>query len=499
LASSHLNDARTPGGAAQVAVSPGVFPYAGVAAIAFYVLAVTGRWAGAVAAVALFSGGLALALRGGLRAEPASCSALGRNLAIFAMVAVFCDGVLGAALRGLGPGIWTADIRLLHRVGALTVAASVLAASVVTFVGATRAPGLRRLALLPPLVVGLQGLLGALSAGGSREGGRFVHEAHLAAGPALLGLLIALVALSSPPAALAPWRVVGARTALRAGFELTKPRVTGLVVTTFAGGLWLAPGTVPAWRAWITLVGTVLIVGAANALNMYLERDVDGLMRRTSRRPLPERRLPAEFAVAVGAALACTALPLLVIGGNLLVGALGFVAFVSYVWMYTPLKRVSPLALWVGAVPGAMPPLMGWATGTGRLDVPGLVLFSILFLWQIPHFLGIAIFRGEEYARAGIKVMSLERSPRATRFYIVSFTLATLAATLALQPLGVTGWPFTIAATALWLPFARRAFYGLRRFADAEETARWAKGLFFSSIIYLGLLFVALAVDRVIG
>ena len=207
----------------------------------------------------------------------------------------------------------------------------------------------------------------------------------------------------------------GAAAFVRDILQLSKPRITGLVIFTFGGGLLLAPGAIDAGRALIALLGTTLIVAAANALNMYLERDRDGLMRRTARRPLPEGRLAPFVALSLGAMLASAAIPMMLVGGGFLVAALGLFAFYAYVWGYTPLKRRSWLALYVGAIPGALPPLMGWATATGQADAPALALFAVMFVWQIPHFVAIAIFRAEDYAGAGFRVLSLSREPVLTR------------------------------------------------------------------------------------
>ncbi|HEY4392518.1 MAG TPA: heme o synthase [Polyangia bacterium] len=277
--------------------------------------------------------------------------------------------------------------------------------------------------------------------------------------------------------------------------QLCKPRITGLVIITFVGGLWLAPGQIATWRAIMTLIGTALLVAASNTFNMYLERDVDPLMERTRDRPLPRAALSPETALAFGTLLACAAVPLVFLGGNLLTGILGLFALGSYVAVYTPLKRHTGIALFIGAVPGALPPLMGWTAATGRLDAPGLALFAILFLWQIPHFLAIAIYRAADYARAGLKVLPLAISTRATRVTIVTFSIALVAATVALQPLHVAGPLYLACAVLLGAIFIGWAAAGFRR---AAENA-WARSLFFYSILYLTLLFVAIVVDRTIA
>jgi protoheme IX farnesyltransferase len=185
--------------------------------------------------------------------------------------------------------------------------------------------------------------------------------------------------------------------------SLTKPRLSSLVLCTCAGGVWLAPGTLTPGRWLLTLVGTAGTVGAANALNCYVERDVDRARARTRGRPLPAGRMEPTVALLFALILASVSLPLLALGSNLLTTGLGLLALLTYVFVYTPMKAHTDVAMLVGAVPGALPPLMGWTAVTGRLDVGGLALFAILFLWQLPHFLAIALFRKAEYQKAGLQ------------------------------------------------------------------------------------------------
>jgi protoheme IX farnesyltransferase len=271
--------------------------------------------------------------------------------------------------------------------------------------------------------------------------------------------------------------------------ELGKPRLAALVIFTFGGALLLAPRGVSLYRALTALFGTTLIVAAANAINMYLERDIDGLMRRTQRRPLPQGRIAPLIALATGAMLGSAALPLLFVGGGFLVVALGLLAFYSYVWGYTPLKRRS--------LPGAMPPLMGWVTATGHVDAGGMVLFLILFIWQVPHFIAIAIFRAEDYAGAGFRVISLERSPRSTRATMIIGAVALLPVTLSLWWLGIAGWVYAVVAGGLGIGFVGAVWRGLRLSPGDPASKTWARGVFFYSLVYLTALFVALAVDRI--
>ena len=271
---------------------------------------------------------------------------------------------------------------------------------------------------------------------------------------------------------------------------LAKPRITALVLITTAGGYWLAPERRGPLVAALTIVGTILIVAGANALNMYVERDIDGRMERTKNRPLPAGRLAPRVALWFGVALSMAAVPILAIGVNATTALLAVLANLSYVLAYTPLKQRSHWALLVGAVPGAMPPLLGWTAATGTIGAGGLVLFGILFLWQVPHFLAISIFRREEYARAGLKVMPNTVGLRATKHSIARYLFALLAVSLLLVPLGVEGPAYTALAATLGAVFLGWGCWGLRE----DAGARWARSLFGVSILYLALLFCALMV-----
>jgi protoheme IX farnesyltransferase len=272
---------------------------------------------------------------------------------------------------------------------------------------------------------------------------------------------------------------------------LTKPRITLMVLITTLGGLWLAPEDVSWMTLCATLVATAMVVGAANTLNCWLERDIDRHMARTKNRPLPGGRLQARHALWLGLSLGAISVPVLTVLVNPLTGLLAAVALVSYVWIYTPLKQRSPIALIVGAVPGALPPLMGWTAATGELSAPGIVLFGILFLWQLPHFLAISIFREREYTNAGIKVMPAVRGLERTKLHAVLYAGALVPVSLLLVPLGIAGWMYLGVATVLGLVFLAWAIVGLRK----EAGNRWARQLFVASLIYLPLLFAALAVD----
>ena len=281
--------------------------------------------------------------------------------------------------------------------------------------------------------------------------------------------------------------------ALRDLLALVKPRITTLVVFTTASGLWLAPQRPAPLAIALTLLGTVLIVAAANVLNMYLERDSDAFMTRTANRPLPAGRMDPGVALRFGIALAAISVPLLTFAVGALPGLLASVALVSYVLLYTPLKRLSATSLLVGAIPGAIPPLIGWTAATGSLELPGVLLFAVMFLWQVPHFLAITLFRKAEYARAGLIVQPNEPGGEpAARRNIVRYTVALVFVSLLFVPLGVAGKAYL--ATAL-IGGAAFLGYGIKGLGGHAGT-RWARNLFFLSLIYLTVLFAVLMADK---
>jgi protoheme IX farnesyltransferase len=240
------------------------------------------------------------------------------------------------------------------------------------------------------------------------------------------------------------------------------------------------------------MIGTGLVVGAANVLNMYMERDVDGRMARTANRPLPKGRMAPGHALLFGLMLAALSLPILAIGVGSLTGLLGAIALVSYVLIYTPMKRRSTWALWVGAVPGAIPPLLGWTAVTGRLDAAGVALFTMMFVWQIPHFLAISLFRSEEYDRAGLKVVPIENGERAAKWMLLRYAMLMLLASLWPAHEGLGGRVYIVVALALGSLFVAMGVSGLRRVLEGASSERWAKRVFGYSIVYLVCLLAAL-------
>ena len=272
---------------------------------------------------------------------------------------------------------------------------------------------------------------------------------------------------------------------------LTKPRITLMVLVTAAGGMWLAPGSLDLLSMTVMLVTTGMVVGASNALNCYLERDSDRLMARTANRPLPDGRLEPVWALLLGVSMGMFSVPVLWVAVNPMTGFLGLIALLSYVAIYTPMKQWTPAALFVGAVPGALPPLMGWTAVTGTIDAPGLVLFGVLFFWQIPHFIAISIFRQEEYERAGLKVLPSVRGLQSAKVQASIYCFALWAVSMLLVPCGLAGPIYLTTAVIAGALFFRESLRGF----GAPDTKVWAKKLFVASLIYLTVLFAALIID----
>jgi protoheme IX farnesyltransferase len=239
------------------------------------------------------------------------------------------------------------------------------------------------------------------------------------------------------------------------------------------------------------MAGTALLCGGASALNQYAERDADARMTRTSRRPLPAGRLRPEEAMVFGLALSGAGLALLVFV-NPLTLALGAASLAIYVLVYTPLKRVTSLSTVVGAVPGALPPLMGWAAARGSLGAAGLGLFAILFLWQLPHFLAIGWLYRDDYARGGFAMLSVaDPNGSSSGRQAVLYATALLPVTLASGLLAAAGKGYLWGALLLGL-----AFLGCAAVFAWRRTAPAARLLFFSSVLYLPLVLGLMVFDR---
>ena len=276
--------------------------------------------------------------------------------------------------------------------------------------------------------------------------------------------------------------------------ELTKPRITVMVVVTAGIGMLLAAnGGLPLELIIHTLVGTALLSAGSSALNQVLERDLDALMERTADRPLPAGRMSADAGLLFGVGLAIVGLLELAVGVNLLTALLGAVALAGYVFVYTPLKRFSSLATLVGAVPGAIPPLMGWAAVENGVGAGGWVLFGILFLWQLPHFLAIAWLCREDYARAGFPMLPvIEPSGRSTARQMILYGAALLPVSLLPTILGLTGLTYFLGTLSLGC-----FFLGFCVAFSLSFSRQAARRVLLISVLYLPAVLIVMVLDRV--
>ena len=286
---------------------------------------------------------------------------------------------------------------------------------------------------------------------------------------------------------------LSARERIAAYVELTKPRITFLIVLTAAAGFALASTGHVDYTALVrAMIGIALLSSGIATINQFMERDLDGLMRRTANRPLPSGKLLPWEALAFGVSLTVVAEVYLAALVNPLTGLLGLTVIAGYLFGYTPLKTRTSLSTMVGAFPGAVPPLIGWAAARGEISLEAWVLFAILFLWQFPHFLAIAWMYREDYARAGILMLPVvEPDGRVTAQQIVVYTLLLLPVSLLPTALGVSGKVYFVGAIVLGLLF----LYSSVR-AALSKSRQEARRLLLASVIYLPLLFILMVLDR---
>lgn len=284
---------------------------------------------------------------------------------------------------------------------------------------------------------------------------------------------------------------------MRDYISLTKPRITWLILMSTGVGYFFglrgaSLGQIDWWALLHTIMGTGLIASGTAALNQWYERDADAKMRRTSDRPLPAGRLDARRALIFGAALAIAGFAELAWFVNLLSGVLGMATLASYLFLYTPLKQRSWLSTTVGAFPGAMPPMIGFAAASGTLTAQAWVLFAILFLWQFPHFYAIAWMYRDDYARAGIRMLPVvEPDGHSTARQIVLYASLLIPVSLAPGLLGMSGKIYLLGALALGVWFL---YSGVR--AATERSILRARGVLLVSVFYLPLLYGLMLLDR---
>ena len=277
---------------------------------------------------------------------------------------------------------------------------------------------------------------------------------------------------------------------------LTKPRIISLLLVTTVAPMFVA-GSPSWWTVLAVTVGGYLMAGGANAVNMYLDRDIDDVMARTRLRPIPSGRMTPQAVLAFGVACAAAATWLLAVTTNVLTAALALGGFYFYVFVYTRwLKRTSPHNIVIGGAAGAFPPLVGWAAVTGRVDLAALYLFLIVFYWTPPHFWALALMKQRDYGRAGVPMAPLVWGERETMNQMLWYTVVLVALTVLPACFGAFGLVYLASALALGGLLLRGV---LRMRAQARRGAAWGGSAWWTykySLLYLALLFAAMAVDR---
>ncbi|HEY6061603.1 MAG TPA: heme o synthase [Gemmatimonadales bacterium] len=427
---------------------------------------------------------------------------------------VLLGGYVGATEAGIACPDWplcygrilpapggAAAVHMAHRFAAAGAGLLILITAVIAYRVERRRDDLQALTAVAVGLLVLQVLLGALNVEYRLAPG--VTTSHLATAAALFAVLVMLAVLSgrsrAPVAGAAqpsggaspgrrdPWQRVMSYVAL------TKPRIIVLLlITACAAMLVAAPGVISPWIIVFTLVGGAASAGAANAINQVLDRDIDAVMARTRRRPIPSGTIAPAFALAFAVLLGTAAFVELAVFVNLASALLALAALAFYVLVYTIwLKRATPQNIVIGGAAGAMPPLVGWAAATGRVEWPALILFLIIFLWTPPHFWALALYRREDYARAHLPMLPVVAGEDETRRQIVIYSVLLVAASLLLLWFGRMGWVYGVTAAAVGAVFITLAVH-VRR----ARTPKAAVRLFGYSMIYLALLFAAMVADR---
>ena len=313
------------------------------------------------------------------------------------------------------------------------------------------------------------------------------------------------------PSALLPTATVAApdpglaaEASLRDWFTLLKPRVLTLVVFTGVVGLMVAPGHMHPVLAFAATLAITVAAGAAGAINMWYDRDIDAAMRRTRHRPIPAGRIPPDAALGYGVVLALGSVVVMELAANTLSAALLAASIAFYVFVYTMwLKRRTPQNIVIGGAAGAFPPLIGWAAATGSISALPLILFGIVFLWTPPHFWALALWANADYERVGVPMLPVVAGARATRRQIVVYTVLLVAASLLPWAAGYAGAVYGLSAAALGAGFLVSAWRVLTDRQDAVGRSLTkdapARATFKYSILYLFVLFAALAVDKLAG
>jgi protoheme IX farnesyltransferase len=386
----------------------------------------------------------------------------------------------GAAATALVVAAAALHLGLAHRVLAAAALPPLVAVAVAAVVAHHR--------LRPAALAALGLFMAEIVAGGvAAVTGRPSWAVVLHVAFAAAALAAALIAAAATFRARSPGHVVW-----RDYVTLTKPRIMSLLLLTAACGMVVGDGGLPgAGRFAATMVGLALACGGASAFNHLLDRDIDRTMSRTDRRPVASGRVSPPRALEFGLALSAASFVLLGVTVNLVAALLALVGNLFYVFVYTRwLKRSTPQNIVIGGAAGAIPPLVGWAAATGRITLPALVLFLIVFVWTPPHFWALALLIKREYQAAGVPMLPVVRGDAEATRQIVRYSLAMVAVTLLPAAVGISGWGYVAVAALLGAYF----LYLARRLRRDPGPAR-AGALFHYSLLYLALLFVAMALD----
>ena len=406
---------------------------------------------------------------------------------------------------------------VLHRWVAIVVGVIVVGTALVAWRTQRAHPTLVRLALAAGILYPVQALIGGLQV--MTRLAPWTQTLHVAFGAAIWGLLAALAIASYCTArseATVPWGGdVGARgdgesrtlgDSVRAYIALTKPRIIELLLVTTVPAMVLATREVPGieWTNWgwlvaWTLVGGTLAAGSANAINCYLDRDIDELMARTRRRPLPAHQVEPERAVVFGIVLGVISFAVMAYFVNLVAAFLTLLAIGFYVVVYTiMLKRTTPQNIVIGGAAGALPPVIGWAAVTGHVGIPALLLFALVFYWTPPHFWALSLRIRKDYAAAGVPMLPVVKGIPETTRQIALYAVLMVAISLVLWAVARMGPVYLVAAVVLGAVFLWQAYRLWRHGTSEEASTAGAIRLYRYSISYLTLLFAAVAVDALV-
>jgi heme o synthase len=405
---------------------------------------------------------------------------------------------------------------ILHRWVAGLVGLVVAAAAIAAWRTQRAHPTIVRLALGAAALFAIQVVIGGLQV--LTQLSAWTQTLHLALGAVIWAMLAGLAIVSYYTARLQVVDPDPAATAsesgaahtrgdsIRAYIALTKPRIIELLLVTTVPAMVLATRWVPGldWGTWgwlvvWTMIGGTLAAGSANAINCYLDRDIDELMARTRRRPLPAHEVEPERAVVFGIVLGIISFALMAWFVNLLAAFITLLAIAFYVVVYTMmLKRTTPQNIVIGGAAGALPPVIGWAAVTGEVGIPALILFALVFYWTPPHFWALSLRIRKDYAAAGVPMLPVVRGIPETTRQIGLYTLLMVAISLLLWPVAQMGLIYLGAAIGLGIVFIWQAYALWRRSASEEQSTQGAISLYRYSISYLSLLFLAVAVDALI-